>query len=281
MELLDGRDLSDLAPVTPPRACELLRDVASALAFLHTHRLVHRDLAPRNVRCTSEGRAKLIDFGVIASPGISGDIAGTPPVISPENVRGLPIDHRADLFGLGALAFFLLTGRHAFPARGLEDLESLWRGGPPPLSSFVPAAPPALVDLVTSLLRLDPLGRPATAAEVIVRLGAVAGLAPVPEVEVTHGYLSSAAMIGRQREVEALRRRLSKAQSCTGGAILIEGPSGRGKSRLLREMGLEAQLAGAMRAARWAGFSISCTTWISSSWPPSKAMSLRKRSSRR
>jgi tetratricopeptide (TPR) repeat protein len=245
MELLDGRDLNDLAPAPPPRACELLRDVASALAFLHTHRLVHRDLAPRNVRCTSEGRAKVIDFGVIASPGISGDVAGTAPVISPENVRGLPIDHRADLYGLGALAFFLLTGKHAYPARKIGDLESLWRDGPQRLSSLVSDIPPALADLVMSLLCLDPLGRPATAAEVIDRLGAIAGLAPVPEVEVTHGYLSSAVMVGRQREVETLRRRLSKAQASEGGAILIEGPSGRGKSRLLREMGLEAQIAGA------------------------------------
>jgi tetratricopeptide (TPR) repeat protein len=244
MELLDGRDLGDMAPVNPRFACELLRDVASALAFLHTHHLVHRDLAPRNVRCTGEGRAKLIDFGVIATPGVSGDIAGTPPVISPENLRGLPIDHRADLFGLGALAYYLLTGRHAFPARTLEDLEPLWRTGPPQLSSLVSDVPPALGELVSSLLSLDPLGRPATSAEVIDRLGAIAGLAPIPEAEVTGGYLSSAAMVGRQQEVEALRRRLSRANGGHGGAILIEGPSGRGKSRLLREMGLEAQIAG-------------------------------------
>jgi tetratricopeptide (TPR) repeat protein len=244
MELLDGRDLGDMAPVDPRTACGLLRDVASALAFLHTHRLVHRDLAPRNVRCTGDGRAKLIDFGVIASPGLSGDVAGTPPIISPENVRGLPIDHRADLFGLGALAYFVLAKRHAFPARTLEELEPLWRTGPPPLASFVPDIPPPLADLVSSLLSLDPLGRPATAAEVIDRLGAIAGLAPIPQIEVTHGYLSSAAMVGRHVEVDVLRRRLSKAKTGHGGAILVEGPSGRGKSRLLREMGLEAQVAG-------------------------------------
>src|SRR5690606_22323630 len=60
MELLDGQDLSELAPVPWRRACGLLRDVASALAFLHARGLLHRDVAPRNVRCTEDGRAKLL-----------------------------------------------------------------------------------------------------------------------------------------------------------------------------------------------------------------------------
>src|SRR5439155_11151046 len=107
MELLDGQDLADLGRVTTHRACGLLRDVASALAFLHARRLLHRDLAPRNVRGTSTGLAKLIDFGVLATTGVSDDIAGTPPLIAPEAFYGRPLDHRYDLYGLGALAYRL------------------------------------------------------------------------------------------------------------------------------------------------------------------------------
>jgi tetratricopeptide (TPR) repeat protein len=245
MELLDGQDLEDLGPVGPNRACELLRDVASALAFLHARRLIHRDVAPRNVRCTDDGSAKLIDFGVLATAGFCGDIAGTAPVISPENVRGLPIDHRADLFGLGALAYWLLTGRHAYPARIIDELEELWRTRPQAPSAINEDVPPELDDLVMSMLSLDPLGRPGTAAEVIDRLSAIGSLAPSPEVEVARGYLASAAMVGRQREMDVLRRRVLKALAGEGGAVVLEAPSGRGKSRLLREVGLEAQLGGA------------------------------------
>ncbi len=245
MELLDGHDLGDLGQVEPKRACELLRDVASALAFLHVRHLIHRDLAPRNVRCTSDGRAKLIDFGVLATAGYAGDIAGTPPLISPENVRGLPIDHRADLFGLGALAYFVLTGRHAYPARSIDELEAIWRAQPPPPSFHAPSVPAALDTLVTSLLSFDPLARPGTAAEVIDRLGAIGGLAPSPEGEVARGYLASASLVGRQRELELLRRRIGRAVLGDGGAAMLEAPSGRGKSRLLRELALEAQVAGA------------------------------------
>lgn len=90
MELLDGEDLADVERIDPANACALLRDVASALAFLHARRLLHRDLAPRNVRCTSTGFAKLIDFGVLATTGACDDIAGTPPMIAPEAVRGRP-----------------------------------------------------------------------------------------------------------------------------------------------------------------------------------------------
>ena len=245
MELLDGLDLGDIGQVDVKRACGLLRDVASALAFLHARRLVHRDLAPRNVRCTSDGHAKLIDFGVLATAGFCGHVAGTAPLIPPESVRGLPIDHRADLFGLGALAYRLLSGAHAYPARSLEDLEPLWRSRPLPPSAGDPAVPPALDELVMSLLALDPLGRPASAAEVIDRLCAIAGLPATPDVETARGYLASASLVGRQREMEILQRRLARAVGGDGSAIVLEAPSGRGKSRLLRELGLEAQIAGA------------------------------------
>jgi tetratricopeptide (TPR) repeat protein len=245
MELLDGRDLQEAGKLETPRACELLRDVASALSFLHARRLIHRDLAPRNVRCTTDGRAKLIDFGVLATSGHAGDIAGTAPFISPENVRGLPIDHRADLFGLGALAYWLLTGFHAYPARQIEQLEELWRTRPHPPSEYSPSVPPAMDDLVLSLLSLDPLGRPGTAAETMDRLQAIGGLTPSPDVEVARGYLASAAMVGRKSEMDAIRRRIGKAMAGEGSAVVLEAPSGRGKSRLLREIALEAQVAGA------------------------------------
>lgn len=246
MELLEGAELRSLAPADPAQACRWLRDVASALAFLHARRLLHRDIAGRNVRCTRDGRAKLIDFGALSTMGYSTQIVGTPPFIAPESLRGRPLDHRADLFGLGALAYWLLTARHAYPARELSDLLQSWQHSPPAPSVISPSVPPALDELVLSLLSIDPLARPASAAEVIDRLTAIGNLENAEEDAVAHSYLQSVALVGRTMEMEKLRRRIKVCvQRRRGQSVLVEAPSGTGKSRLLREVALEAQLAGA------------------------------------
>lgn len=246
MELVDGRDLSELAPAPWTQACGLLRDVASALAFLHARQLLHRDVAPRNVRCTEDGRAKLLDFGMLSTMGVSHEVVGTLPSIAPEMLLGLPMDGRADLFGLGALAFWLLTGRHPQRIRSLDDLMRNGRRPPPAPSKLVPEIPTALDDLVLSLLSPEPLGRPRHAAEVIERLGAIAELPAAPELEAAHGYVRSTVLVGRERELELARKRIERATAGQGGALLIEGRSGMGKTRLLHEIELEAKLAGAV-----------------------------------
>jgi tetratricopeptide (TPR) repeat protein len=245
MELLDGVDLKDAGPLPWHETCRILRDVAGALAFLHARGLIHRDLAPRNIRYTADRRAKLIDFGLLASVGISPEIAGTPACIAPENLRGLPLDGRTDLYALGALGYWMATGRYPYPARKLGELERLWRQPPAAASERSPDVPAALDDLLASLLCLDPLGRPSSAAEVIDRLQAIADLAPDPDMQVTQGYLASAAMVGRRREMEVLRGCVTEAVGGQGRSVFVEAESGTGKSRLLRELGLEAQLAGA------------------------------------
>ena len=180
MELLDGQDLRELAPLPFDRACRYLRDVASSLALLHARGLLHRDLSPRNVRITSDDRAKLIDFGVLSGFGKSGLTVGTPPYVPPESLQGAPLDQRADLFALGALAYWLLVGRHAFPARTFDALPVAWSKAPmapsalAPRSEAFPQVPPALDALILSLLSLNPLARPTSCAEVIARLSSIA-----------------------------------------------------------------------------------------------------------
>ncbi|HEY5921392.1 MAG TPA: AAA family ATPase, partial [Kofleriaceae bacterium] len=212
--------------------------------FLHARRLLHRDLAPRNVRCTSTGQAKLIDFGVLATTGMAGDIAGTPPLVAPEALHGRPLDHRYDLYGLGALAYKILTKRHAYPARSIETLEDTWRTKPVEPSTLAPGIPRALDELVMALLARDPLARPASAAEVIDRLTTIGDLEPLGDVETSRGWIASAALIGRQHEVGQIRRAAARAYAGEGRTLVIEAPSGTGKTRMLREVALEAQLVG-------------------------------------
>ncbi|HEX6240034.1 MAG TPA: serine/threonine-protein kinase, partial [Polyangiales bacterium] len=109
MELVDGRDLSGHAPVPWRSACAYLRDVASIVGLLHARQLLHRDLSPRNLM-DCDGRLKLIDFGALADFGRPAEVAGTPPFVPPEALRGERLDQRADLFALGALGYWLVTG---------------------------------------------------------------------------------------------------------------------------------------------------------------------------
>ncbi|MBW2524010.1 MAG: serine/threonine-protein kinase PknK, partial [Deltaproteobacteria bacterium] len=249
MELLDGEDLKTMAPLRPLQACRMLRDVASALAFLHARGLVHRDLTPRNVRCTQSGEVKLIDFGVLATVGSQADIAGTPTYTAPETVEGREVDGRTDLYALGALGYVLLTARVPYRASSFEELRAAWRQEVTPPSTYAPAVPEALDELILELLCLDPLGRPASAAVVIERLTAAGSLPRAPDLEVKQGYLASAAMVGRVREMAVLREGMKEIAKERITTAFIEAPSGTGKSRLLREFGLEAQLDGALVAS--------------------------------
>jgi hypothetical protein len=244
MEILSGQDLRELTPMPFVDVCRHLRDVASSLALLHTHRLLHRDLSPRNVRLTAEGRAKLLDFGALTSFGRPESIVGTPPFVAPELLRQVPVDQRADLFALGALAYWALTGRYAFPARRLADLPAFWGNPPARPSSFGREVPRALDDLVMSLLSVDPLARPATAAEVIDRLGAIAGLPAPAAGETVAGYLLSGELVGRTQELAWMNARLERLSQGRGTLGVMEGAAGVGKSRLLDELSLVAQLKG-------------------------------------
>ncbi|MEM7154280.1 MAG: AAA family ATPase [Myxococcota bacterium] len=245
MELLEGPTLSQLlrAPVT--QCCRILRGVASALAFLHSRRLLHRDLKTRNVRCDASGRPKLLDFGILATMGVAGDVAGTPPCIPPEALWGLPLDARSDLFGLGALGYRLVTGKQAYPAKTLEELEEHWQRRPTLPSRMREDIPPALDDLLLALLSVEPEGRPSTAAEVIARLDVIGGLERAPELDVARGWLQSARLVGREQELETIRGTVEDASQGVGSMLVVHGPSGVGKTRLLREAGLHAQLSGA------------------------------------
>ena len=254
MELLDGSDLRALAPISYRQACRYLRDVASSLALLHAHRLLHRDLTPRNVRATSDGHCKLLDFGALAPFGTPQVLVGTAPFVPPEAMRGLVLDQRADLFSLGALAYYLLTKSHAYPANTLDQLEAFWRRPPPVAPSVrlpeleapptVEPIPAALDALVSSLLSLDPLGRPSSAAEVIERLDAIAGLEPDPGPWAAQSYLKSAQLVGRTTQIERTRELLAHTLEGTGRVLTIRHPRGTGGTRLLTEIGLEARLSG-------------------------------------
>ena len=245
MELLDGTDLEGAGRLPWEKACAVLCDVASSLAILHSRGLVHRDVSLRNVRYTARGHAKLIDFGGMTSIGVAHDVVGTPPFMSPEVLQMQALDARADLFSLGALGYHLLTARHAYPARRLSDLRDAWRTRPQPPARFAEDVPPQLSALIMRLLTLDRSGRPQSAAEVIEQLKTLAQLTFEDVAETARAYLTTPALVGRDQALLDVRRAVLALTRGDGGALLVHGLPGSGRSRLLDACVLEAKLLGA------------------------------------
>ncbi len=248
MELLQGADARETTRAVAlgvREACVLLRDAASALALIHSRRMVHRDVSLRNLWCTPDGRGKLIDFGTLVAMGPHTRVAGTPPFVPPEAVYMQPLDARCDLYGLGALAYYLLTKRNAYPAREVSDLRQVWQRRPRSPDALRPDLPSALSELVMALLSLDVRGRPASAGEVYERLTAIAGLPGEDETHVAQSFLTSPKLVGRDAPSAVFRKHLQRLRRKRGGAVAIVAKAGLGRSRMLASCVLEAKLTGA------------------------------------
>jgi tetratricopeptide (TPR) repeat protein len=245
MELLDGADLEKVDRLPWKEACAVLRDVASSLAILHSRGLIHRDVSMRNVHYSANGHAKLFDFGAMTTMGVARDAVGTPPFMPPEVLQLQALDARADLFSLGALAYRLLTGRHAFAARRMSELRDLWRSKPQTPASIAPDVPLELSALVMRLLTLDRAGRPQSAAEVIERLRTVARLELEDAEEISRAYLAAPTLVGREAALLQVRKQMLSLVRGDGGVLLVNGVSGSGRSRVLDACALEGKLLGA------------------------------------
>jgi tetratricopeptide (TPR) repeat protein len=244
MELLAGGDLTSTERLPWEKTCLVMHDVASALAMLHSRGLLHRDVSVRNVQWTSDGRAKLIDFGTMMSMGVARDVVGTPPFMAPEVMQLQALDGRADLFALGALSYRLLTGRHAFPARHFTELRDVWRSRPATPASLVSDVPAELSNLVMRALTLDRGGRMSTAAEIMEQLRAIAPSVREDGAEISRAYLTSPTLVGREATLLAIRRHILSLVRGDGGLLTIRGVPGSGRSRMLDACALEGKLLG-------------------------------------
>ena len=245
MELLDGGDLVDRSPVPWAEACRVMFEVCSSLALLHSRRLLHRDVSPRNVRCTADGSAKLIDFGAMIPMGHARQVVGTPAFVAPEVLHKLALDGRADLYSAGATLYYALTGRTPYAVRNFADAAAAYRQPPVPPSAYVPDLPAALDALVLSLLHVQPEQRPRSAHDVMERLARLANITDAEPIAVTGSYLAAPALVGRDLQLEMARNTLSSARLGHGSALLFQGATGVGRSRLLEACVLEAKTSGA------------------------------------
>lgn len=173
LELLEGDTLrARLArgPLRTRTAIEIAAQLARGLGAAHARSLVHRDLKPENVLLTIEGQAKILDFGLAkAVPANGTDVSttlqslqtapglmlGTVGYMAPEQVRGRSVDHRADVFALGAVLYEMLTGRRAFDGETAADVMTSILEKDPPELSLTPQLPQGLVRIVDRCLEKD------------------------------------------------------------------------------------------------------------------------------
>jgi serine/threonine-protein kinase len=194
MEYIDGLDLDTLVdrfgPVPPERAVHLLSQVCASLDDAHLNGLVHRDIKPANIVVGRVSAApdfvKVLDFGLVKLEGaqqsekslkLTDDtsVSGTPGFIAPEVVLGNATDHRVDIYSLGCVAYWLLTGKLVFEGPGAVKVMSDHVHTTPvaPSKRSEQSIPPELDALILECLEKDQEQRPATASAVRTRLQAI------------------------------------------------------------------------------------------------------------
>lgn len=176
MELLEGENLGQLVArggaLPPGRAVHLVRQAARSLAEAHARRLVHRDVKPENLFLCEAGLerdfVKLLDFGIATQPadeaaGSEGEeVVGTPMAMSPEVIRGLRATAASDVYGMGVVLYYLLTGTYPFRDGNSSTILAAHVANPPtpPSVRLGRELPPALEALVLRCLAKDPAERP-------------------------------------------------------------------------------------------------------------------------
>lgn len=286
MELVDGRPLTDvLAEAVLPidRFFDLAGPLVDALSAAHTGGILHRDLKPANIMVRHDGQVKVLDFGVaklVAGDAstqttasvaltVEGIVLGTIPYMSPEQVRGHPMDHRSDLFSLGTVMYEMLTGERPFLAPDVVTLTSqILRDNPTPVSELRHDVPGAVARLVRRCLEKNPEQRYPTAADLGMDLvaarrdweaGGIGADAAVPRAEKSIAVLPFANMsTDPENEFfsDGISEEVINALSLIDGLRVVARTSAfsfKGKSVDLRQVGeqlnVNTVLEGSVRRA--------------------------------
>jgi serine/threonine protein kinase len=181
MELLEGTELRERlkdGSLTPAEAVDIGRQVADALGFAHERGVVHRDVKPGNIMLLARGQAKIMDFG-IARMRTTGDfktstgmVLGTPKYMSPEQIAGLPVDSRSDIFSLGVVLYEMLTGVRLFAGDDVTQItHNVTNTEPEPPTRLNPELPAMLDFIIARALKKDAAVRYQDAYELAADLG--------------------------------------------------------------------------------------------------------------
>lgn len=213
--------------------------LCETLSFLHREGVVHGDLKPRNIFLRNGDEPVLVDFGISWWVGGKGGRevlhhplagAGTPIYMSPEQIQGVRIDGRADLYALGCILYEMITGRPPFLGDTSEVIAQHLADIPAPLSTFCPQVGRELSELVASLLAKEPKNRIADPEDVIDLLRPRS--AQPPRAPLLHRPWHA----GRERLIQELAETTLHKLESRGGFVAITGESGVGKTHLVMEV---------------------------------------------
>lgn len=258
-----GQPFFTMEPLTSPRALleaiagrpqihqlQALLEVLGALAYLHRHQVLHRDLKPSNI-LVADNRVRLLDFGISELANTTTlsrfgsartAFAGTMAYLAPEIFLGQQASTATDLWAVGILLFEILAGVHPLGPAPLKTIHQLLAGQPIPLDH--PGVQAAL-PLLGSLLAIDPGQRLNDAEAAAQALRETFGISSSPDLDqLCDVYLQHAPLVGRKAEMARATQLLDAADKGTGGLWWLVGESGVGKSRLIEEIRIRAQVRG-------------------------------------
>src|SRR3954453_22877759 len=250
MEYFPGKKISEYFDGHSwPELYDVILQIASALHHIHHLGIIHLDLKPSNILVDERGHAKIMDFGVAVESRqvLDRQIRGSLHYMPPEVLKQDRVDSRADLYALGMTLYETVTG--ALPGYGRPSIEvirmHLDEEVRPP-SSINPRVPPELEQIIMKLLEKDPRHRYASAAALLQDVAIAAGKkGDAGELLVGRGELFAAPLIGRKAEVAQLGTMIDEAREGRGNGVIVAGAEGMGKSRIVRDATLRAQLEGA------------------------------------
>jgi len=193
MEYVEGETLQKLLRqrrFTPQEILDVARQICAGLDYAHSHGVIHRDVKPANIILTPDGIAKIMDFGIAKTGGgmtTDGQVLGTPYYMSPEQVRGRPLDGRSDLFCFAVILYEMITGQKPFVGENPNTIiYNIVNEEPIPPNEVDPSISPELSGVLLRALQKNPNHRYATGAELVRELAICFGAGGMPQAPAVH-----------------------------------------------------------------------------------------------
>ena len=231
MEYVEGVDLEHLlrtnVPLSIDEKLELAIGVLQGLAYAHRKGIIHRDIKPGNIRVDSDGKARIMDFGIahITSSNMTrtGVMLGTPNYMAPEQIVGHEITARTDIFSVGVLLYELLTNAKPFQGDTLHTvMYKVLSEMPPPLDKVLPGLPPSLNTVVMRALQKDPAQRYASALEMANDLTTIrAALTDAPAAKTLSLRRSIETALATERQARLSVERRTKYALAAAAVLVI------------------------------------------------------------